>query len=57
MERCLDNGLIVYPGWGGVDGVRGDHIQVAPPLIVTEDQIAEIVSLLDRSLVEAEGSL
>lgn len=57
MERCLKNGLIIYPGSGGVDGVRGDHIQVAPPLIVTEDQIGEIVELLDRSLWEAERGL
>lgn len=38
-------------------GVRGDHIQVAPPPILTEDQIVEMVDLLDRSLWEAERSL
>jgi len=54
LERCFDNGLLVYPGTGTVDGVRGDHIQVAPPLVATRPQIDEIVALLDRSIAEAE---
>ncbi|MFQ6053843.1 MAG: aspartate aminotransferase family protein [Candidatus Bathyarchaeia archaeon] len=54
LERCFSNGLLVYPGSGTVDGVRGDHIQVAPPLVVTREQIDEIVAILDRSIAEAE---
>ncbi|RLI09339.1 aspartate aminotransferase family protein, partial [Candidatus Bathyarchaeota archaeon] len=54
LERCIRNGLLVYPGTATVDGVRGDHIQVAPPLVVTRPQIDEIVELLDRSIAEAE---
>jgi len=54
LERCFGNGLLVYPGVATVDGVRGDHIQVAPPLVVTRSQIDEIVELLDRSMAEAE---
>jgi adenosylmethionine-8-amino-7-oxononanoate aminotransferase len=54
LERCFGNGLLVYPGTGSVDGVRGDHIQVAPPFVVTKPQIDEIVALLDRSIGEAE---
>ncbi len=54
---CFDNGLLVYPGVATVDGFRGDHIQVAPPLVVTRDQIDEIVALLDRSIGEAEGEV
>lgn len=54
LDRCFGNGLLVYPGTGSVDGVRGDHIQVAPPFVVTRTQIDEIVEILDRSLGEAE---
>ncbi len=54
VDRCFENGLLVYPGMGSVDGVRGDHIQVAPPLVVKRPEIDEIVDLLDRSLGEAE---
>ena len=54
LENCFRNGLLVYPGMATVDGVRGDHIQVAPPLVVTRTQIDEVVELLDRSIAEAE---
>ncbi|MHA1409972.1 MAG: aminotransferase family protein, partial [Candidatus Odinarchaeia archaeon] len=57
VDRCLENGLLVYPGVGTVDGVRGDHIQVAPPLVVTRDEIDEIVELLDRSIGEVEAEV
>ena len=39
--------MAVYPGAGTVDGVNGDHILIAPPFIITEqdvDHIVEVVS-------------
>ena len=57
VDKCFENGLLVYPGVGTVDGVRGDHIQVAPPLVVTRDEIDEIVELLDRAIGEAESEV
>jgi len=54
VDRCFLNGLLVYPGSGTVDGVKGDHIQVAPPLVVDREQIDEIAELLDRSIGEVE---
>lgn len=53
-EACLRNGLLIYPGSGTVDGVRGDHIQVAPPLIVSHGEVDEIVDRLYRSIGEVE---
>ena len=57
VEQCYENGLLVYPGTGTVDGVRGDHIQVAPPLVVTKDEIDEIIMLLDKSIGEVEAKV
>ncbi|MEO1104246.1 MAG: aminotransferase class III-fold pyridoxal phosphate-dependent enzyme, partial [Pseudomonadota bacterium] len=37
--------LMVYPMGGTIDGVRGDHVMLAPPFIVTE---ADIDVILDR---------
>jgi adenosylmethionine-8-amino-7-oxononanoate aminotransferase len=45
---------LVYPGLATVDGFLGDHIQVAPPLVVNRVQIDEIVSILDIAIREAE---
>jgi adenosylmethionine-8-amino-7-oxononanoate aminotransferase len=54
VEQCYENGLLVYPGTGTVDGVKGDHIQVAPPLVVSIEEIDEVVGLLDKSISEVE---
>jgi hypothetical protein len=57
LERCIENGLLIYPGTATVDGFLGDHIQVAPPLVVTREEIDEIVAILDASIGEAEGEI
>jgi adenosylmethionine-8-amino-7-oxononanoate aminotransferase len=57
VEQCYENGLLVYPGTGTVDGVRGDHIQVAPPLVVNKEEIDEIVMLLDKSISEVQDKV
>jgi adenosylmethionine-8-amino-7-oxononanoate aminotransferase len=51
--RAMANGLICYPMAGTVDGKRGDHVLLAPPFIVSEDQLDEICGKLSRSLDEA----
>lgn len=51
-NRAFEKGLITYPGGGGADGIRGDHLLLAPPFIVTERQIDEIVAILDQTLTE-----
>jgi len=43
-------GLICYPTSGSADGVRGDHVLLAPPFIVTEAQVDEIVAKLGHAI-------
>ncbi|NYT64636.1 aspartate aminotransferase family protein [Alcaligenaceae bacterium] len=42
--QAMKNGLLMYPMGGTIDGVRGDHVLLAPPFICTEDDISEIVT-------------
>ncbi len=53
---AFDNGLIVYPCAGCADGVAGDLVLVAPPFIITETQMDEIVRLLREAVLEVSGS-
>ena len=39
-------GLLIYPGSGSVDGVRGDHVIVAPPFTVSEAELDKLFQLL-----------
>jgi adenosylmethionine-8-amino-7-oxononanoate aminotransferase len=41
-KAAMEAGLICYPMSGTIDGQRGDHILLAPPFIMTEDQIDEL---------------
>lgn len=43
---AFEAGLICYPMGGTVDGVNGDHILLAPPFILEEAHIDEIVTKL-----------
>jgi adenosylmethionine-8-amino-7-oxononanoate aminotransferase len=55
--EALERGLISYPGTGSVDGVEGDHILFGPPLIMTREQVDELVDILDRSISAVESTL
>ena len=53
---AMDNGLMCYPAGGTVDGRWGDHILLAPPYIVSESQIEEIVGRLEVAIDTAIAS-
>ncbi|HUH94751.1 MAG TPA: aspartate aminotransferase family protein [Casimicrobiaceae bacterium] len=44
--EAMARGLMVYPMGGTVDGRRGDHVLLAPPFIVTDNELDEIVRRL-----------
>ncbi len=56
-SQAFSRGLITYPGGGGVDGVLGDHILLAPPFIITEEQIDQMVEILKSSIISAENMI
>jgi len=43
-EAALEAGLVVWPNVGHADGVSGDLVVVAPPFIITEQEIDQIVT-------------
>jgi len=44
--EAFERGLLIYPGGGTVDGRSGDHILLAPPYNVTDQELELIVGLL-----------
>ncbi|UWR79604.1 aspartate aminotransferase family protein [Phaeobacter inhibens] len=46
-KAAFEAGLICYPMAGTRDGRNGDHILLAPPFILSEDQIGEITDKLE----------
>lgn len=51
--NAFEAGLICYPMGGTIDGVRGDHILLAPPFIIEDAQIDEVVTKLSGAITGA----
>jgi adenosylmethionine-8-amino-7-oxononanoate aminotransferase len=51
-QAAAKRGLLVYPAQGCVDGLSGDHVLIAPPAIITEEQILWAVRQLQAAVEE-----
>ena len=49
-KATFEAGLICYPMGGTIDGKQGDHVLLAPPFIIDDNHIDEIVNKLDSAL-------
>ena len=47
---AFDAGLICYPMQGTIDGRQGDHVLLAPPFIIADDQLDELTDKLALAL-------
>jgi adenosylmethionine-8-amino-7-oxononanoate aminotransferase len=54
-HEAMTRGLMVYPMGGTVEGVAGDHVLLAPPFIVDEQQVDTIVERLGDAIDAAIG--
>ncbi len=55
--HAMAEGLMIYPMGGTIDGVHGDHVLLAPPFIVDDAQLDQILLRLTRALDTALADL
>jgi hypothetical protein len=48
----MEENVLTYPTQGCVDGLRGDHILLAPPFILTADESVRIAAALQSALAK-----
>lgn len=48
-QAAMAEGMMCYPGQGTIDGRRGDHILLAPPFIISTDEIDMLVERLTEA--------
>jgi hypothetical protein len=53
-QKAFELGLIVYYSQGCADGRNGDIIMAGPPLIINEEQVDELVTLLTKAVEATE---
>jgi hypothetical protein len=51
-QACLQENVLTYPTQGCVDGLRGDHILLAPPFTISPDESALIAHALKAALAK-----
>jgi len=51
-QACLAESVLTYPTQGCVDGLRGDHILLAPPFTVSPEESALIARALQSALAK-----
>jgi adenosylmethionine-8-amino-7-oxononanoate aminotransferase len=56
-EIAQSAGMLCYPSSGTADGLRGDHVLFAPPYIITDKQLDDVVSICGDALDVAIGRL
>ncbi|MFO7681193.1 MAG: aspartate aminotransferase family protein [Chloroflexota bacterium] len=52
VDRAFELGLIIYHSQGCADGAKGDIIMLGPPLIITQEQIDEMVDMLKTAVFD-----
>jgi adenosylmethionine-8-amino-7-oxononanoate aminotransferase len=56
VERLVDaglkHGIVLWPNTGHADGHNGDLVLVAPPLVISEEEIEHLVALVRDSLAD-----
>lgn len=56
-KAIFDRDVAIYPGTGSVDGVRGDHMIIAPPFIVTKEELDHIVIVCRDALLDVFATI
>jgi adenosylmethionine-8-amino-7-oxononanoate aminotransferase len=52
---ALELGLVVWPNAGQLEDGTGDLVMLAPPFVITEEQIGEMVTILGRAAESIMG--
>jgi adenosylmethionine-8-amino-7-oxononanoate aminotransferase len=56
-KKAMANGMLCYPSGGSADTMDGDHVMLAPPLIITAEEINELVDLVERTLADTVAAI
>lgn len=55
INRCFENGLLVYPSVGGPQGTDENAILIAPPFIISPVELEQLIRILHKSLQEVSN--
>ena len=54
-QAAIERGLLLYPVQGCADGDCGDHVLIAPPAVISDDQVSWACEQLADAIAEASA--
>ena len=52
-QYCFQHGIMITGGvTGSADGILGDALQIAPPFIISEEEINQVAAMLEQAIEE-----
>jgi adenosylmethionine-8-amino-7-oxononanoate aminotransferase len=58
-REAMARGLMVYPMGGAIDGRQGDHVLLAPPFIISDDELDQLTvrlaGAIDAGIAQSGG--
>jgi len=58
-REAMARGLMVYPMGGTIDGRQGDHVLLAPPFIISNDELDQlterVAGAIDAAIAQARA--
>ena len=57
VDAGLRRGIVLWPNTGHADGVNGDLVLIAPPLVISEEEIELLATLVRDSLADVAREL
>lgn len=57
VKQAWELGMVIRAESGTVNGVAGDHLLLAPPLVTSRDDLTKMVTILDEALGLVEAAM
>lgn len=57
IKKGYEKGLILYNAAGGMSGTEGDAIMITPPLVITSEEMSDLLGRLEAVIQEVSAEL
>lgn len=57
QKKAFEMGVAIYPGVATIDGIKGDHVLLAPPYTITEEELRHAVDVTRMAVLAIESEI
>ncbi|MDI1487719.1 MAG: hypothetical protein OHK93_006991 [Ramalina farinacea] len=57
QKKAFEMGVAIYPGVATIDGIKGDHVLLAPPYTITKEELRQAVDVTRMAVLAIESEI